>query len=175
MITPSGESRDTAAPEPHWEPKYPFDLVLAYEDVATRNAAMQLHRQLARQLQTDFDLQAAWWKLAHLAGPDLREQATDDVTQADMVILSVHAAPDLPELAASWIEEWAVRPDHHKCALVALLLDAENRQDETRPLLARLRQVARQARMDFFTHIGAEDSTYRNVRRARISSEHFAS
>lgn len=157
MIQPLRESAAPAATtEPHWEPKYPFDLVLAYEDMATRDAAMRLHGQLARQLQTDFDLRAAWWKLRHLAEGELREQATDDVTQADMVILSVHAASDLPDLASSWIEDWALRPDHHKCALVALVLGAGNRPEETRQLLARLQRVARQARMDFFTHVEGE-------------------
>ena len=49
-----------------WEPKFPFDLVIAYEDNPTRDRAMLLYDRIAQQLLDDYDFQCAWWKLDHL-------------------------------------------------------------------------------------------------------------
>src|SRR5213594_2896872 len=62
---------------PHWEPKYPFDLVVAYEDLATRNRALLLYDHLSEQLIDEYDFQCTWWKLDHLCSQTLREQAAD--------------------------------------------------------------------------------------------------
>lgn len=136
----------------HWDPKFPFDLVIAYEDTATRNRAMRLHDHLARQLEDDFDLQCAWWKFDHLADPTLGEQAVDDAVSADMIVLSVHPGTELSPDAQRWIDGWSHRRDHRKCALVTLFAEAGAKEAGS-PVFTRLRQVARQARMDFFTNI----------------------
>lgn len=143
------------APPPkreHWEPKYPFDLVVAYEDLATRNHAMRLHDQLSRQLQDDYDVRCAWWKFHFLTDENLRDQAADDAMAAHMIILSAHARRELPASARAWLEVLSHRPDHHKCALVALLADAGGQPEDTQPLLAYLQRAARQGHMDFFSH-----------------------
>jgi len=137
----------------HWEPKYPFDLVIAYEDLATRNRAMRLHDHLDRQLGDDYDFHCAWWKLEHLREPTLREQAVDDAMSANMIVISVHGESELLPPARAWMDDWSRRLDHHKCALVTLFAEPHARKKSS-PLIARLQQVARQARMDFFTNIG---------------------
>jgi hypothetical protein len=135
-----------------WQPKYPFDVVMAYEDAATRQRAMRLHDHLARQLNDDFDLQCAWWNFEHIADPTLREQAVDDATAANMIVLSLHAGSELPPAAQMWMEDWSHRRDHHKCALVTLF--AETGEPRTAAsIFARLKQIARQAHMDFFTNV----------------------
>lgn len=137
----------------HWEPKYPFDLVIAYEDLATRNRAMRLHDHLDRQLGDDFDFHCAWWKFEHLRELTLREQAVDDAISANMIVLSMHAESELFPAARAWIDDWSHRLDHHKCALVTLFAEPHPRKKSS-PVFALLQQVARQARMDFFTNIG---------------------
>src|SRR5204863_6333554 len=82
-----------------WQPKYPFDLVVAYEDVATRNRAMQLQDHLSRQLNDDFDFRCAWWNFNHIADPTLREQAIDDATSANMIVISLHSGNELSSAA----------------------------------------------------------------------------
>ncbi|MEY2410191.1 MAG: hypothetical protein QOF48_2861 [Verrucomicrobiota bacterium] len=141
---------DAALPSPKWQPKYPFDVVIAYEDDLTRHRAMHLHDHLARQLSDDFDFQCAWWKFGHIADPTLREQAVDDATAANMIVLSLHDENELNPAAQMWMEDWTCRREHHKCALVTLFPDSEMRRA---PVFARLKQIARQARMDFFTNI----------------------
>ena len=134
------------------QPKYPFDLVVAYEDTATRARAMSLHDHLARQLKDDFDFQCAWWKLDHIADDTLREQAVDDATSANMIVLSLRTGTELPAAAQQWMEDWSHRRDHRKCALVTLFTD-DGGPSSAPPTFTRLKQIARQAHMDFFTNV----------------------
>jgi hypothetical protein len=135
-----------------WEPKYPFDLVIAYSDLETRDRAMRLHDHLSRQLNDDYDLHCSWWKFDHLADPTLFDQAIDDALDANMIVLSLHAETELPPAARAWIDGWAHRSDHQKCALVTLYAEPSERP-ESSPVCAFLRQAARLAHMDFFTNI----------------------
>ena len=137
-----------------WEPKDPFDVVMAYEDAATRHGALCLHDRLARQLSDDFDFRCAWWKFEHIAEPTLREQAIDDAADASMIVLSLHAGSIMSPADEEWIEAWSHRRDNRKCALVTLFAEPGAGTAAT-PVFTRLKQVARQARMDFFTNITA--------------------
>ena len=135
-----------------WQPKYPFDVVVAYEDAATRHRALHLHDRLARQLSDDFDFQCAWWNFDHIADSSLREQAVDDAAAANMIVLSLHAGHQFPAAAETWMEEWAQRPEHNKCALVTLFAETHEPRAAA-PIFTRLKQIARQAHMDFFTNL----------------------
>lgn len=135
----------------HWEPKFPFDLVVAYEDVQTRDRALKLYDHLAQQLLNDYDFQCSWWKFDHLESPALRARATNAAAEANMVILSLRGSNEMPLAYKAWIEDWASRRDHSKAALVALISET-NSGAEPAPALAYLQQIARQGHMDFFTH-----------------------
>jgi hypothetical protein len=135
-----------------WEPKFPFDLVVAYEDTTTRDRAMRLYDHLAQQLLDDYDFQVCWWKLDHLENPKLCEQAADAAAGANMVILSLRDDRDLPGAFHRWIDVWVSRKDNRKSALVLLLGAKGHATDDARQLQTRLQQLARQAKMDFFAH-----------------------
>ena len=136
----------------HWDPKFPFDLVIAYEDHATRDRAMLLYDRIAQQLLDDYDFQCAWWKLDHLREPSLMEQAIDDAIQANMIIVSLHTGKDLPQTATHWLDAWAPNKIGNKSALVALFSLSGESTDHVHGRQACLQRVARQARMDFFLH-----------------------
>jgi hypothetical protein len=135
----------------HWDPKYPFDLVVAYEDTPTRNRAFQLYDHIAQQLLGDYDFQCSWWKFDHLHDPAVCEQAADAAANANMVILSLRGDKDLPPVFKAWLQGWASRRDNHKSALV-MLCGGSEQSDGARRLQAYLHQVARQAKMDFFAN-----------------------
>lgn len=137
---------------PHWEPKFPFDLVVAYEDSETRNRALHLYDHLAQQLLDDYDFQCAWWKFEHLADTRLGQQAADSATSANMIILCLHTRSELPAVVQKWIEDWLPRRDNRKAALVALLGGPEEARESAEPMLTYLRRVARTGHMDFFDH-----------------------
>ena len=135
-----------------WDPKLPFDLVVAYEDIETRNRALHLYDHLAQQLLDDYDFQCSWWKFDHLVNATLRQQAADAAVEANMVILSIRAQDELPRTHKLWLEEWIARRHHRKAALVVITAGAKQRGDETTPVLPYLQNAARLAKMDFFTH-----------------------
>jgi len=155
-------TKSTSSPErnePHWEPKFPFDLVVAYEDGATRARALQLYHHLAGQLLDDYDFKCAWWKLEHLGEPALREHAVDDAAEANMIVLSVRNKKELPAIGKTWIEGWLPRRENRKSALVALVA-SESPESGDPALINYLQSVARLAHMDFFQHaFGQEKQT----------------
>jgi hypothetical protein len=153
---------DTKPHGSHWEPKTPFDLVVAYEDRATRNRALHLYDHLAQQLLDDYDFKCAWWKFDHLADPSLLEDSIDDAATAHMVILSLHARPEISEQQKRWVESWLRLRNQRKCALVAMIGDAEEDSVDSSNLISWLRNAARLGRMDFFNHsfgLGARQAT----------------
>jgi hypothetical protein len=145
-----------AAPPPavnaRWEPKHPFDLVVAYEDTPTRNRAMQLYDHLAQQLLEDYDFQCSWWKLEHLRDRGLREESADAAADANMIILSLRGDRELPTVFKPWVESWLTRKDNHKSALVVLIGDQAGPKTDAASLQTYLQQIARRAKMDFFAH-----------------------
>jgi len=134
-----------------WEPKFPFDLVVAYEDTFTRQRALQLYDHLAQQLLNDYDFQCSWWKFDHLQNATLRSRAADAAVEANMIILSVRAQPEISLLQRAWLEDWIPRRDNSKAALVALIAGTGKPGNETGPMMTFLQNAARQGRMDFFT------------------------
>jgi hypothetical protein len=135
-----------------WDPKLPFDLVVAYEDLETRNRALHLYDHLAQQLLDDYDFQCSWWKFDHLTNTTLRQQAADAAVEANMVILSIRASEDLPRTHRLWLEDWISRRHHRKAALVVMIAGTSVPEREAATVLAYLQNAARLARMDFFTH-----------------------
>lgn len=135
-----------------WDPKLPFDLVVAYEDLETRNRALHLYDHLAQQLLDDYDFQCSWWKFDHLANATLRQQAADAAAEANMVILSIRAHHELPRAHQLWLKEWVSRRHHRKAALVTMIAGTSAPGRDASPALACLQNAARLARMDFFTH-----------------------
>jgi hypothetical protein len=137
---------------PGWDPKFPFDLVVAYEDSDTRNRALHLYDYLAQQLLNDTDFQCSWWKFDHLANDILRGQASAAASEANMVILSLHARQDLSPAQRSWIESWITRRSDRQAALVTLIGGAARPEVEAPSMLNYLQGAARRAGMDFFMH-----------------------
>ena len=143
----------SSPPSPsHWEPKFPFDLVVAYEDVQTRNRALHLYDHLAQQLLDDYDFQCSWWKFDHLTDRTLYQQAADAAVEANMVVISLHARSELLPAHQAWLDGWLPRRQNQKSALVALLAGADQHTQEVERLLVYLRRAARLAHMDFFNH-----------------------
>ena len=135
-----------------WEPKFPFDLVVAYEDTDTHNRALHLYDNVARQLLDDYDFQCSWWKFDQLSDERLRQEAADAAADANMVILSIRAHTDLPLPHKLWLDDWISRRRSGKAALVVMIAGTSNPERDAAPVIAYLQNAARKGRMDFFTH-----------------------
>jgi hypothetical protein len=143
-------SSHAATSPARWEPKFPFDLVVAYEDTQTRNRALHLYDHLAQQLLDDYDFQCSWWRFDLLSDPTLYQKSTDMSADANMVILSLHARKELTPLQKTWLDSWLPRRDGRKSALVSIIAGTEEAVQESEPMVVSLRRAARLARMDFF-------------------------
>jgi hypothetical protein len=141
-------SRQRGSP---WAPKYPFDLLVAYDDVTTRNRALQLCDRLTKKLADDYDFKCTWWKFDHLRDTTLREQAADAAAEANMIILSIHADKELPVAVKAWTETWLARKDHGKRALVTLIDGAQQQGQGFCPVQLYLQKVAHIGGMNFFS------------------------
>lgn len=135
-----------------WEPKFPFDLLVAYEDKETRNRALHLYDHLAQQLLDDYDFQCSWWKIDHLINPALRQEAADAAIEANMVILSLRASSQFNREQQQWIEDWTARRPHRKSAFVVLLAGTNAPERDAASLMIRLKNLSRRAGMDFLPH-----------------------
>jgi len=145
-------SSHAATSPARWEPKFPFDLVVAYEDTQTRNRALHLYDHLAQQLLDDYDFQCSWWRFDLLSEPALYQKSADASADANMVVLSLHARKELGPIQKAWLESWLPRRDGRKSALVVIIAGSDEAVQEAEPMLVSLRRAARLARMDFFNH-----------------------
>jgi len=137
----------------HWEPKFPFDLVIVYENEATRARAFTLCDRLVGKLHDDHDIRQSWWKFHFLYDPQLLERAVEGALTADMIIMSLNDGKLPPLIARTWIEGWANQKDGHDSALVALVDNTPSSRCTDCPMLRYLNSVAHQAGMDFFPHV----------------------
>jgi hypothetical protein len=135
-----------------WQPKYPFDLVIAYEDTTTRNRALNLYDHLAQELLDDHDFQCSWWKFSHLANDTLMRQASEAAAQANMIVVSVRAGGQLPDMAQRWLNNWLPIRGDHKSALVSMIAGTSDKILDVCPIQSQLHRLARGASMDFFSH-----------------------
>ena len=142
--------RKTTRGGAQWEPKYPFDLVVAYEDIATRNQALRLYDSVSSRLLDDYDFQCSWWKLEFLQSQPLFDQAADAAAESNMLVLSLREGHRLPDIVERWIEAIVERRDFRKTALVALVCNLPPEKAQGAPVVAALHRFAHRANMDFF-------------------------
>lgn len=135
-----------------WEPKCPFDFVIAYQDTATRNRVYNLYDHLAQQLIDDFDFRGFWYKFDFLANPTVRDTASDQAAQAHMVVFSLRQGNALPGHVIDWIDAWTACRGSQKSALVTLVAGDDPEARRICPIQNYLQKTAHCAGMDFFAH-----------------------
>lgn len=125
-----------------------LNVLIVYEDFAAGKYAKNMYDRLAEQLGWSMRSVCQMWKFDVLAVPKLREMAAQDAVEADVIIVSVHGANQLPPAVQDWFELW-VSQDYHAIALVALSAECEH--DEANMVRSQLAEVARRGRIKFFS------------------------
>ena len=138
---------------PRWEPRLPFELVVAYEDEITRSRAIALYENLAGHLNNDHEVRYSWWKFHFLYDPALLKRAITAAIDADLIIVALRDAGEPPWIARNWIEKWLAGKGRRDGALVALVEGAPSIRFEDCAMLGYLNSVADRARMNFFPHV----------------------
>src|SRR5437868_4442148 len=133
-----------------WEPKWPFAVLLVYQDPLTRARALWLYEQLRIKRLAQYNLRCSRWGCDQLLQPDQSGQATEDALGADMIILSLHGQSSVPAGLQGWINGWLHLKNGRDCALVTLF-DRDREERRMRPTALRFfRKLARCTHMSFF-------------------------
>jgi len=125
-----------------------FNVMIAYEDFETGTQAKQTYDFLVQNLGSECPFANQMWKFDVLSIPKLREMAVKDASAADIVIISCRDS-ELPPYVRSWLETWTAA-EHRSLALVALI-ERPERPEQGAGLRIDLAEVARRARMEFFS------------------------
>jgi hypothetical protein len=128
-----------------------FSVVLVYEDLETGKRARKVYDFLAGNLGEDCQCRLQMWKFDVLAIPKLRDIATRDAAEADLLIVSMRGSHALAEPVTVWIESW-LAVGTRAMALVAMVDASPEESSASEETCAYLGRVARRANMEFFAH-----------------------
>ena len=123
-----------------------FKVVVAYEDFEAGKNAKRVYDFLTQNLGGDCEFSNQMWKFDVLSIPRLREVATKDAYEADILMISSRGGQGLAEGAAFWIESWLAQGTR-AIALVALF---GGETQETKAIRSYLAEVARRGGLEFF-------------------------
>jgi hypothetical protein len=127
---------------------YTLNIAGVYQDSVTRDWAMQSCRQ-ATQLAGGERVQNTWYNTNSLSDPGILLNAVRAAVVADVIVISVYAADELPLDLYVWIEAWLPRRLSRRGALAALVGVAEPLDSPSVRTLEYLQALARKAQLDF--------------------------
>ena len=128
-----------------------FKVVMLFEDFATGVRAKATTDRVIENLEAHFPFEIKFWRFDLLELLQFCEIATTQAADADMVIVSAHGGPQVPDCIKNWLQLWLNRRLGGACALVELL-DTHGDGSGSWPIHSFLQIVARKANLDFFSH-----------------------
>jgi hypothetical protein len=124
--------------------------LVMYEDTVLGNRALEALNNITRRVETPGRLLCSLWRFFFLSDRSMLEMAAAEAAGSDIILIAFSAASELPSGVNEWINLWLSTRNKRPKALVAFA-DEEAAGDRASPgLFARLREVARLGRMDFF-------------------------
>jgi hypothetical protein len=129
-------------------PAFSLRVAGVYQDRVTREWAIWTCRRATR-LAGEGSIQSTWYSASSLGEPAFLAEAVLATTVADVILVSVYAADELPLDLYVWIDAWLPRRPLRVGALRALVGVAEPRQPQSVRTLDYLQAVARKAQLDF--------------------------
>ena len=106
----------------------------------------------AAQLAGEDLIQKTWHDVNSLADPGILVDAARAALAADVIVVSIHAAHELPVELHVWIDTWMPHRRSRVGALTALVGVAESLESQSVRTFEYLQAVAREAQLDFFPH-----------------------
>ena len=95
-------------------------VLIVYEDLPTRERAVSLCDALVRKFTPELDFEFTWWRFKFLSDAHIAHQAAQAALQADLILVSIHRAEDLPLEIKAWFERWLSDRHPSEGALVVL-------------------------------------------------------
>ena len=133
------------------ESEYVLNIAGVYQDLLTRDWAAHVCEQ-AIQIAGAERVQTSWFEVPRLGEPETLIAAVQAALLADVIVVSVHAADELPLDLYVWIDVWLPRRSSRMGALVALIGASGKPTPQAVRTQEYLQAVARRAELDFMPH-----------------------
>ena len=91
------------------EPRTAWSVLVIYEDVASREQAVDFCDQLVKRFWTRFEFDVSWWSFDLLQQEPVATETAAKAARADLVVVSSTLPGDLPASIKNWIESWLDR------------------------------------------------------------------
>jgi hypothetical protein len=130
------------------ESRFALNIAGVYQDVVTRDWAMHACRR-ATQLAGEEHVQNTWYNANSLRDPVVLLDAARTARVADVIVVSVYAANEMPRDVYVWVEAWLPYRLSRAGALAALIGVGESLDSQSVRTLEYLQSVARKAQLDF--------------------------
>ena len=127
---------------------YALNILGIYQDPLTQSWGMPMCR-LAMQLAGEDRIRNQWFDVHSLNDNGVLLEAVRAALVADVIVVSVYAADELPLGLYVWIDAWLPRRSSREGALTALIGVDESQAPPSIRTREYLQAVARKARLDF--------------------------
>jgi hypothetical protein len=119
-----------------------------YQDSVTKDWTKQFCRRATRVAGVE-SVQCAWYSTNSLSDTEKLMDAASAAVVADVIVVSVYDADELPLELYTWVEAWLPRRLLRAGALTALIGVAEPLESQSIRTITYLQAVAHRARLDF--------------------------
>jgi len=130
-----------------------FSAVVLYEDLATRDRAMEICDRLVHKFWADVEFEFSWWRFDFLQDSALAGDAVRLAARSELILLAAHAGRELPAPIKSWIESWLPIRAPGFGVLVAMIGTEADHLKGMSPIHVYLREAAQQANMDYLPQV----------------------
>ena len=130
-----------------------FSAAIAYEDSTTRDRALETCDRLMQKFWTDVEFEFSWWRFDFLRDKGIFKAAVEAAARSDLIMISAHAARQLPEAVQDWIETWLGRRERGTGVLAAMIGIGEDALKGWTPIHVYLREAAQRANMDYLPQV----------------------
>jgi hypothetical protein len=130
------------------ETEYGLNVALVYQDIPTRKWATQVCDQVA-QLAGKGAVHCSSWEINRLSEPEVLMDAILMTLVADVIMVSIYDAKELPIELCGWINAWLPYRSLPTGALIALISVPGQTSAQLEHARGYLRAVARKGRLDF--------------------------
>ena len=130
-----------------WREARRLVLLEAFEDSATGMRIKEFRQSLSQELGHGCQLIEHVWLFNLFRFHELQEIAAEEAATADLVVIAVHDAENLPGEVKSWMDLWLQQGTARHAVLLALL--DSTMEGLPRPMEGYLQAAARRGGMEF--------------------------
>ncbi len=167
----------TSQVDDQFDRKETCNVVVVYEDTASRQRAMAACDFLMQELWSEVEFDFHWWRADFLEQAAMAQAAAEQAANADFLIVCSDPEKTISIALKRWFESWIEARHGRDGALLDLTPTNTTTTGTTQTMETFLRGVARRAMLDYFattsqTITGTLPSSYEEVQRraSQVSS-----